>query len=241
MENNKWEIVKYKSKIGIDDFYRMVGKAFIFILLGGLVFTVCQNLIVNSLISTIPEPVTKQINYDPPIELNIVPVDVSNKVKDLTDYQIAMWLLKSCESFHPKAYWDVTQWTIGWGTKSTKGETITLAEANKRTAKEYDRVYNDLHKRFPNVSRWDLLILAVMDYNVGAFGPNLEAAIKSNDRQLIVRYIKKYVYDSKGVKREGLINRRNKEAKLYMANKEQRQIIGQQLRKEVIKHITKNN
>jgi len=34
--------------------------------------------------------------------------------------------------FHAKAYWDNKQWSIGYGTKSKQGETITKAEAESR-------------------------------------------------------------------------------------------------------------
>jgi GH24 family phage-related lysozyme (muramidase) len=54
--------------------------------------------------------------------------------------------------FQPKAFWDVKQYSIGFGTKARKGQTMTLAQAEKELAKElakhakkvdsYDKVYN---------------------------------------------------------------------------------------------------
>ena len=54
--------------------------------------------------------------------------------------------------FQPKAFWDVKQYSIGFGTKAKKGQTMTLAQAEKELAKElakhakkvdsYDKVYN---------------------------------------------------------------------------------------------------
>jgi GH24 family phage-related lysozyme (muramidase) len=54
--------------------------------------------------------------------------------------------------FQPKAFFDVKQYSIGFGTKAKKGQTMTLAQAEKALAKElaghakkvdsYDKVYN---------------------------------------------------------------------------------------------------
>lgn len=54
--------------------------------------------------------------------------------------------------FQPKAFWDVKQYSIGFGTKAKKGQTMTLAQAEKELAKEltghakkvdsYDKTYN---------------------------------------------------------------------------------------------------
>ena len=40
------------------------------------------------------------------------------------------------EGFFPQAYWDVSQWSIGYGTRSKAGETISREEAEKRLKSE---------------------------------------------------------------------------------------------------------
>ncbi len=48
--------------------------------------------------------------------------------------------IKELEGFHEKAYKDNTQWTIGYGTKSKEGETITREEADKRLREELEAI-----------------------------------------------------------------------------------------------------
>jgi GH24 family phage-related lysozyme (muramidase) len=46
-------------------------------------------------------------------------------------------LVKQFEGeFQSKAFWDVKQYSIGFGTKARKGQTMTLAQAEKELAKE---------------------------------------------------------------------------------------------------------
>lgn len=173
------------------------------------------------------------------VSTNCTNVSLVASEKGMTDYQVAMWLLKSYESLHLESYWDVCQWTVGWGTRSKKGEKITREEADRRVVAEYDKVYKDISKRYPNLDRWERLILSVMDYNVGHFGKSLEKAILEGDNNKIAAIMQKYYHTSKGKKLQGLVKRRKAEAKLLKASKKERQKIGEQLRKKVISHIQK--
>tara|TARA_R110000787_G_scaffold97665_4_gene201331 strand:+ start:29962 stop:30693 length:732 start_codon:yes stop_codon:yes gene_type:complete len=173
--------------------------------------------------------------------LPIAAVLASSKSKKLTDYEIAMFALKSCEGLHFEPYWDVTQWTIGWGTKSKKGEKINLDEANTRLYKEFDRVYKSVDKRFPHLQRWDKLVLTIMDFNVGHFGTQLNAAIMANDKPAIASTMLLYHNTSKGISLEGLKKRRALEASLLQASEIKKQKLGAALKQKVNKHINKAN
>lgn len=172
---------------------------------------------------------------------------ISDAVKEnstiiYSDYEIAMWLLKSFEGLRYKPYWDVSQYSVGWGIRtSDPNEKIDLSEANKRTREEYNLVYNDITSRYPKLERWDRLILACMDYNVGSFGKQLNRAIKSGNKKKIASVMKKYVHDNKGNKLDGLIRRRNKEAQLLLATNIEKQKYALELKNQVILKINKAN
>lgn len=158
----------------------------------------------------------------------------------MTEYQIAMWLLKSHESYRPTAYWDINRWSVGWGTISKKGGTIDLNTADIKTRDHYNRVYKNIRKRYPNLRRWHALVLAVTDYNVGNFGPSLERAIATGDAHKIAKQIKRYHRTALGEINEGLIKRRNAEAELLTATEAEKQRIGKRLKAEVLNHIHNN-
>lgn len=48
--------------------------------------------------------------------------------------------IKKWEGFSSKAFWDVSQWSIGYGTKGTAGQTITEAEAEAALLAELDAI-----------------------------------------------------------------------------------------------------
>ena len=49
-------------------------------------------------------------------------------------------VIKEREGFSEKAYWDNSQWSIGYGTKSEEGATITKEEAEEALLKELAEV-----------------------------------------------------------------------------------------------------
>lgn len=49
----------------------------------------------------------------------------------LSTSEDAIQFIKSWEGFSAKAYWDVTQWTVGYGTAGKKGQTMTVEQADK--------------------------------------------------------------------------------------------------------------
>ena len=183
--------------------------------------------------------ITKLVEIPKTVFVEDKPKAVLASEKRYTDYQIAIWLLKSHEGLRYRAYWDVSQWSIGWGTKSHKGEVITREEADKRTYAEYSRVLGNIQKRYPKLDRWHQLVLAVMDYNVGKFGKRLDRAAQKGDVDEIAKVMRKYYYSSKGKKLAGLVKRRNAEADILIADPETKQDLAQKYRDKVRKSILK--
>ena len=156
----------------------------------------------------------------------------------IADEEIALMLLKRWEGLVLKSKWDANAYRIGWGTRSKRGETIELTEADRRAYVEFCKVRNRLKSKYPNLTDWQNAVIAVAAYNVGSFGKGLDKALKSGDNARIARYLAKYVY-SKGEKLEGLINRRADEIKLLLSEPEDRQGIFKQLEIKVNQHIRK--
>lgn len=52
------------------------------------------------------------------------------------------------EGFNPKAYWDVDHYSIGYGTKSFKGETIDEPEARKRMQQGYEERHSMMLNKY---------------------------------------------------------------------------------------------
>jgi GH24 family phage-related lysozyme (muramidase) len=73
--------------------------------------------------------------------------------------------------FHEKAYWDYGQWSIGYGTKSKEGETISKAEGEKRLAAELGshrgRVETEAKRLGLSFTPAELDALTSFDYNTG--------------------------------------------------------------------------
>tara|TARA_R100001377_G_scaffold85310_1_gene71486 strand:+ start:23243 stop:23980 length:738 start_codon:yes stop_codon:yes gene_type:complete len=224
----------------------VLGKMTLVILILMLLFVkkINVNLVIDKEVIQLKEEVTLRDLSTSAVRVSNVSPSLEEEEKvvgpEMTDYELTFLLLKSCESFRPTAYWDVNQWTNGWGTKSKEGEVISLKEANKRAAKEFNRVYQNLDERFPKLDRWTKLVLSVTDYNVGHFGKQLNSAINSGNRIEIARVMKLYFRDANGKKLKGLVKRRNKEAALLLASKKDRQKIGIQIKKKVLNQIQKN-
>ena len=73
------------------------------------------------------------------------------KYKTMTTSQEMVDVIKDFEGFRSKAYWDNTQWTVGYGTRGSEGMTVTRAEAEKMLmnalANTYEPVVNDFCKK----------------------------------------------------------------------------------------------
>jgi len=123
------------------------------------------------------------------------------------------------DKFHPEAYWDYGQWSIGYGTKSHKGETITKEEASKRLDKELAGAAEHVNK-YNKIYNWkphELDALTSFAYNVG----NINELTADGTRSRAVIAAKMLEYNKatekgKKVKLEGLVKRRKIEQDLFL-------------------------
>ena len=94
------------------------------------------------------------------------------KYKTMTTSQEMVDVIKDFEGFRSKAYWDNSQWTVGYGTRGSEGMTVTRAEAEKMLmnalANTYEPVVNDFCKKNgkqPTQQQFDAML--DLTYNAG--------------------------------------------------------------------------
>ena len=93
--------------------------------------------------------------------------------KNMTASQEIIDVIKDFEGFRAKAYWDNSQWSVGYGTRcSGSGVTVTRAEAEKLLRKVIEDTYGPVVNNFckkigkqPNQQQFDALL--DLTYNVG--------------------------------------------------------------------------
>ena len=81
-------------------------------------------------------------------------------------------VIKDFEGFRSKAYWDNSQWTVGYGTRGSEGMTVTKAQAEKMLMDAledtYEPVVNDFCKKNgkqPTQQQFDAML--DLTYNAG--------------------------------------------------------------------------
>jgi lysozyme len=119
--------------------------------------------------------------------------------------------------FHETAYWDYGQWSIGYGTKSQKGEKISKAEGEKRLATELAshraRVERATAKVGLQLAPHQIDALTSFDYNTGSIEKLLAGGKRSPEEIADVMLL----YRNAGGKRiPGLENRRAAERHLFL-------------------------
>jgi len=119
------------------------------------------------------------------------------------------------KKFFPKAYWDVRQWSIGYGTRSKEGEVIDEAEASKRLDTELagHRARVIAQTKHLNLEPHQIDALTSFDYNTG----DLEQLLAGGTRG--VNEIAKampFYRNSDGKRSKGLENRRKAEQWLFL-------------------------
>lgn len=95
------------------------------------------------------------------------------KYKNMTASQEIIDVIKDFEGFRSKAYWDNSQWTVGYGTRASGPDvTVTRSEAEKLLRKAltntYEPVVNDFCKKNgkqPTQQQFDALL--DLTYNAG--------------------------------------------------------------------------
>ena len=158
-----------------------------------------------------------------------------------SDYQIAIWFLKSFENFRSVAEWDNKQYTYGWGNKAPhKGATISRNQADSLFLIDINARHAKLLVTYPNLAedRFVALMLTDFMFNVGSAGPALRRAIKRYNPRDVSTKIKlknqmlRYIH-SDGEVSDGLIRRRKGEVEMIMSTPTQRQLLAEPYRKEV--------
>lgn len=133
--------------------------------------------------------------------------------------------LPSVEGFSPVAIWDYKQWSWGYGTaagfdpnKRPVG-TITREKAWSDAQKAIQANYSALKsyvKRELSPQQWAALLSFAYNAGVGN-ARNIVSTINVGTELDVVTRMKKYVYAG-GKLNQGLVNRREKEAMLYMGH-----------------------
>jgi len=162
--------------------------------------------------------------------------------RQYSDYQLVIWQLKNFEGFSSQAYWDVDHWSIGYGTPSSEGETITKLEASEKMVEFYEKTLHSIQKKYPCLTEWQQRIVALFDYNIGSIGPNLDAALKEGDieraSQLMLLY--NNPASSKGMSaskikriKKSLKKRRKEEIRLFHMSAQDKDLLARRLKQKL--------
>ena len=143
----------------------------------------------------------------------------------LTTSEDAVTLIKAYEGFSAKAYWDNTQWSIGYGTKSTQGATITEEEALTAMLAELQEVETALNaftdKYGLSLSQNQFDALASLSYNCGTGWMNsngrLRRAVMEGKSGNDFLFAISLWANISSVPNAGLLKRRMSEANLYLS------------------------
>jgi GH24 family phage-related lysozyme (muramidase) len=125
--------------------------------------------------------------------------------------------LEASDGFFRTAYWDYGQWSIGYGTRSQKGEVIDQAEADKRLESELamhrGRVETITAQLGMKLTPHEADALTSFDFNTGRLEQLLAGGTRSKaeiaDKMLLYR-------NADGQRMKGLENRRAAERALFL-------------------------
>lgn len=125
-------------------------------------------------------------------------------------------MVKSFEGYHEKAYHDVRQYSVGWGTKGKQGEVITKQEAERRLDSELSmhrkRVVREAERIGMKFSPPEIDALTSFDFNTGSVAKLLANGTRSKAEIASAMLL----YRNAGGKRlRGLERRRIAEAALF--------------------------
>ena len=79
----------------------------------------------------------------------------------------AVELIKKWEGFAPRAYWDYRQWSIGYGTPSDKGESISRAEAREELIDVVESIHKFVYRDLADSCSVKRVAVISFIYNVG--------------------------------------------------------------------------
>lgn len=125
-----------------------------------------------------------------------------------------MTFIKTFEWVRLKAYYDHTQWSIWFGTKSHKWEVITNTEAHNRMLKHLSSIFNivDNNKCFNDNQK---IALTSYIFNTGRYAMNINKHINKCNIKDIKYIMSVYWYSSNGKRLQWLVNRRRAELELF--------------------------
>lgn len=136
--------------------------------------------------------------------------------KDLTEIIKHFEAGGAAGGFHARAYWDNKQWSIGYGTRSRAGETITQEEAGRRLDEELARHRArvvDRSERFKlDLAPNQIDALTSFDFNTGLLDQLLAQGTRSHAE--IAEKMPLY-RNANGRRLPGLERRRRAEARLF--------------------------
>ena len=136
----------------------------------------------------------------------------------------------------------VKRYSNGWGTRSIANDTITIVQANQELIKAFEKRFYYIDNNYPNLTRWQKLILATVRYNVGNFHRHgLHDAILRSDKEAIGAALKKYNTNGSGEKMKGLVLRRQSDVQMLYMDEVEKQKMGVLLQKIVQKKIDRYN
>lgn len=125
--------------------------------------------------------------------------------------------IKSTEGYRSKAYWDVKQHTVGFGTRaSSPDEVITPEEANARFNREIGKAAKFVDSVNPNLDPGTRAALASLTFNAGetwataGLGDAIRAGDLGKAKELFLQYNK-----AGGETNQGLVMRRAREASWF--------------------------
>lgn len=159
----------------------------------------------------------RSLNPSSPTKVNATEIN-----EDLINF------IKSKEGFLPKAKWDYKQWSIGYGTKSFEGETITEAEADRRlreeVAKSQKSVIDHALKHGYNWDQKKIDALTSFAYNLGPGALNQLTAGGTRNDEEIAKKLLEYNKVNKGgqlIEERGLTQRRSQEFTMFAGTTKQ--------------------
>jgi lysozyme len=163
------------------------------------------------------EKIVQQVNINPAFNESVYNRKIS---------QTGISLIKSLEGFSSKSYWDVSQWTIGYGHGVKEGEefdSITESQAVdilKRDLSRYERIIQENVEVPLTQGQYDATVSFIYTLKPGRFESSTYLRkLNEHDYAGAAEEIKKWV-KVKGKPSSGLIRRRQAEYNLFMGIKE---------------------
>lgn len=118
--------------------------------------------------------------------------------------------IKGFEGFYPKPYWDVRQWSVGYGSKASgPNDVVDQAEAERRLTSELQSAATMVDQFAPNLDAGTRAALTSLTYNAGPswMKSGLGQAIKSGNMDAARASFLQYA-NAGGKPLEGLRKRR---------------------------------